>query len=148
MRNHSTTDPEVHAALQAVLEMLTDGKTEAAPPELKDDPLFQQIACYLADVQSFARAIAHGDLSQTLAEKGPLPGSLKSVQASLRHLAWQTKMINEGDMTQRVDYMDEFSAAFNALVQRLQATTAELDKCQAEPGQATEEAPAKSDVRP
>lgn len=41
---------------------------------------------------------------------------MKSLQASLRHLAWQTRQVAAGDFSQRVDFMGDFSASFNAMV--------------------------------
>lgn len=132
MSDHSNTDDSVQLALRAVLEILTTGQRENIPGELKDDAVLQQIVLYLNNVQDLARSIANGDLSQTVQEKGALAGSLKNVQASLRHLTWQTKMIAQGDYSQRVDYMGEFSMAFNELIQRLQTTAIELETKQVE----------------
>ncbi|MGB9586455.1 MAG: sensor domain-containing diguanylate cyclase, partial [Anaerolineales bacterium] len=39
---------------------------------------------------------------------------------------WQTKQVVRGDFSQRVKYMEEFSSAFNALVEQLAAMTNEL----------------------
>ena len=64
-------------------------------------------------------ALAKGDLSTQILPKGYLAGSLKTLQANLRHLTWQTQMIADGDFTQRVDFMGEFSEAFNSMVSSL-----------------------------
>jgi class 3 adenylate cyclase len=45
--------------------------------------------------------------------------SLKNVQANLRHLTWKTQQIAKGDFAQRVDFMGEFSAAFNGMALQL-----------------------------
>ena len=44
---------------------------------------------------------------------------LKSLHASLKHLTWQTRQIAQGDYNQRVDFMGEFSASFNRMVEQL-----------------------------
>jgi len=76
----------------------------------------------LADIlaaQAFALALSKGDLSPRLQAKGLMAGTLKALQANLRHLTWQTQMIAQGDFSQRVDFMGEFSESFNAMVHSL-----------------------------
>ncbi len=46
-------------------------------------------------------------------------GALKNLQAALRHLTWQAQRVAEGDFSQRVDFLGEFSCAFNWMVQKL-----------------------------
>ena len=46
--------------------------------------------------------------------------SLKNLQANLRHLTWKTQQIAGGDFTQQVDFMGDFSVAFNSMVSQLQ----------------------------
>jgi signal transduction histidine kinase/FixJ family two-component response regulator len=79
-------------------------------------------------VQEFLLAVASGDLSITLRSKGIMSGSLKTLQANLRHLTWQTQAIAKGDYTQKVDFMGEFSIAFNSMVDCLSETRESLNK--------------------
>jgi two-component system cell cycle response regulator len=82
---------------------------------------------YHQGLLNFAGAIAIGNLSfDTRLNGGPLAGSLKALHASLRHLTWQTKQIAHGDLTQRVDFMGEFSLAFNSMVESLAEARGEL----------------------
>ncbi|MBF0119902.1 MAG: response regulator [Desulfobacterales bacterium] len=53
--------------------------------------------------------------------------SLKSLQASLKHLTWTTQQISNGDFNQRVDFMGEFSDAFNTMTQQLKNSFLERD---------------------
>jgi signal transduction histidine kinase len=64
--------------------------------------------------------LSRGDLSFE-APKGKLLilQSLKNLQASLRHLTWTTQQIAKGDFSQEVDFMGEFSVAFNRMTQQL-----------------------------
>lgn len=96
----------------------------AEPPDpLPGDPEDQaRLARLLADMratQRFALALSQGDLSADLEVRGYSAGSLKSLQASLRHLTWQTAMIAKGDFSQQVDFMGDFSTSFNAMVRSL-----------------------------
>ena len=59
--------------------------------------------------------------------------SLKNLQASLRHLTWTTQQIAKGDFSREVDFMGEFSAAFNSMTHQLNDSFAQRKK-------ATEEA--------
>jgi len=82
---------------------------------------------YHQGLLNFAGAIANGNLAvETRLNGGPLAGSLKALHASLRHLTWQTKQIAHGDLTQRVDFMGEFSLAFNSMVESLAEARREL----------------------
>jgi len=87
----------------------------------------KRLTAYLGSLQRFAMALGEGDLSREPdAMVGPIAGSLKGLQASLRHLTWQTNQIAAGDFTQRVDFMGEFSKAFNSMVERLDTARSEL----------------------
>ena len=45
--------------------------------------------------------------------------SLKNLQANLRHLTWKTQQIAGGDFSQKVDFMGDFSIAFNSMALQL-----------------------------
>ena len=112
-----TPDERLNAALQALLDLLTSGTIpHQVPDQIEQNTRFQELEDFLTAIQQFALSIANGDLSPTLRLRGPLAGSLKSLQANLRHLTWQTQMVAQGDFDQRVDFMGEFSAAFNSMV--------------------------------
>jgi two-component system, cell cycle response regulator len=72
--------------------------------------------------------LANGDLSTTLGiARGPVLGSLKALQSALRHLTWQSQQVATGDFSQRVDFMGDFSRAFNAMVEELAKARTELE---------------------
>ena len=77
-------------------------------------------------------ALSNGDLSSTLRIGGMLAGSLKNLQASLRHLTWQTQMVAQGDFTQRIDFLGDFSLAFNTMVDSLRIARNQLKQHEAE----------------
>lgn len=89
------------------------------PDGLKDNLEFIKLRETLLEVREFIMALAAGDLSCSLTHKGYIPGILKGLQASLRHLTWQTGMIASGDFSQRVDFMGEFAESFNSMVRQL-----------------------------
>jgi diguanylate cyclase (GGDEF)-like protein len=68
----------------------------------------------------FAKALAKGDLSVSAPPpENELAAPLKSLHASLKHLAWQSIQVAKGDYKQRVDFMGEFSNGFNTMVEQL-----------------------------
>ncbi|MBW2439635.1 MAG: response regulator, partial [Deltaproteobacteria bacterium] len=73
--------------------------------------------------------LARGDLNFE-APKGKLIilQSLKNLQASLRHLTWTTQQIARGDFSHEVDFMGDFSAAFNSMTRQLQDSFTERKK--------------------
>jgi diguanylate cyclase (GGDEF)-like protein len=98
----------------------------APPSRLEGIEGLEDLALTLAAMRSFADRLAAGDLSGELPARGYFPGTLKMLQANLRHLAWQTSRIAAGDLTQHVDFMGDFSQAFNAMVERLKDSLAAL----------------------
>ncbi|MEJ2729027.1 MAG: response regulator [Deltaproteobacteria bacterium] len=73
--------------------------------------------------------LSKGDLSFE-APKGRLLTlqSLKNLQASLRHLTWTTQQIARGDFSHEVDFMGDFSVAFNSMTRQLKDSFAERKK--------------------
>ena len=45
--------------------------------------------------------------------------TLKHLHASLKHLTWTTQQIAKGDFSLEVDFMGDFSVAFNSMTQQL-----------------------------
>jgi len=103
--------PQIETAIQA---------------DLVPDPQSKEIEQNLLEVRQAFLALANGDLNFELNAKGILAGALKTLQANLRHLTWQTQQVAKGDFSQRVDFMGEFSTAFNLMVEQLAEMTVEL----------------------
>jgi diguanylate cyclase (GGDEF)-like protein len=120
------TSASILALLSEVLKSRT--LTMKVPDNLASNPDFVELRESLIDVRDFLLALSVGDLSRTISRKGYLPGALKALHSSLRHLTWQTGMIASGDFTQRVDFMGEFSESFNSMVRQLDETMRKLEK--------------------
>jgi len=54
--------------------------------------------------------------------------SLKSLQASLRNLTWTTQQIAKGEFDHRVDFMGDFSEAFNSMAEQLKMSFQEREE--------------------
>ena len=115
---------EIVEALHACVQSrITD---EKLPEHLTRIAGLPELYSELLLIRKFLLAVAGGDLSTELKIKGYLGGALKTLQSHLKHLSWQTQMIAGGDFTQRVDFMGDFSIAFNSMVERLDSTLRSL----------------------
>jgi|GEM_PF-3415886 len=104
-----------------ILEEMAAGRIPTAIPDTAEyAETLRRLAQYLATIQHFTLALSNGDLNQSLqGVTGPVAGGLKSLQSGLLHLTWQAKQITTGDFSQRVDFMGDFSTAFNTMVEDL-----------------------------
>lgn len=122
-------DEELIDSISAVFYHLCSGRIPAPlpiPAELPENEIRQLLTYvnrFLIEFAPFTEAmdqIARGEL-----DTRPLPGRMavvnayKTLQANLRHLTWKTQQVAGGDLTQRLDFMGDFSAAFNRMTQQL-----------------------------
>lgn len=92
------------------------------PEELQElgERLIYLTQC-IKETSSLAKAMAIGNLNVKLPPPdNEMASSLKSLHASLRHLTWQTQQVAKGDYGQKVDFMGEFSEAFNSMTSQLE----------------------------
>jgi len=125
-------------SITAALHHLRTGKVPppiAIPESLPDNELRQLITFlnrFLSEFAPFAEAmeqVARGDLeSRALLGRMQVVQSLKALQSNLRHLTYKTQQIAAGDLEQRVDFMGDFSIAFNRMTQQLKDSYQELER--------------------
>ena len=116
---------------EQMLEILSgvvfgDNLSQTVPTYIEGNPRFFHLYQALLNIRDFVLALSKGDLSSSLKQRGLLAGELKSLQANLKHLTWQAQRIATGDFTQRVDFMGEFSEAFNTMVRNLNEARQQL----------------------
>jgi len=75
----------------------------------------------LSVLTNAAYHLSIGDMDDPIIAKLPACHHLKNLQATLRHLTWQTGQIAKGDFSQRVEFLGEFSLSFNWMVEQLEA---------------------------
>jgi adenylate cyclase len=76
--------------------------------------------------ESMAR-VAQGELDiRPMAGSMAVTHSFKALQSNLKHLTWKTQQIAAGDLEQKVDFMGDFSIAFNTMTQQLKDSRAQL----------------------
>lgn len=96
------------------------------PEEFADDKTFVSLHDTLVGLRRHMASISRGILLNDVQERGFMAGMLKAHLANLRHLTWQVEQVSQGDFTQRVDFMGEFSKAFNSMVVQLDTTLSNL----------------------
>ena len=94
---------------------------ETLPQDFRDlGQGLQYLAECTSETRKFAQALSRGDLDTPPPSSGnEIAAPLKSLHASLTHLTWQSQQVALGDYKQRVDFMGDFSVAFNTMVQQL-----------------------------
>lgn len=71
-------------------------------------------------VSNFMTLMSKGELNFTPTKsKMRINQSFKHIRSNLKHLTWKTAQIANGDFSQKVDYMGEFSESFNRMTQQL-----------------------------
>ena len=74
-------------------------------------------------------ALSRGDLDLDVpAGRMHVLQSFKNLHANLRHLTWKTQQIAGGDLSQHVDFMGDFSAAFNSMTNQLREAFAKIKR--------------------
>ena len=78
--------------------------------------LAKSIECF----KSYANELSMGNLSVEFPSKENLfCAPLKNLHANLNHLTWQAQQIAGGDYSQHIDYLGDFSVAFNQMITQL-----------------------------
>jgi len=103
------------------------------PDDLLDNEVRQLITYinrFLVEFTPFAEAmehLAHGELdTRPLLGRMNVVHSYKALQSNLRHLTWKTQQIAGGDLEQKIDFMGDFSEAFNRMTQQLKESYEQL----------------------
>jgi diguanylate cyclase (GGDEF)-like protein len=118
----------VNEATRNLLKELAAGRIpDDVSVDCEERDTLERLVAQAREARGLALALAEGNLSApTPAGTGAVLGSLKALHANLRHLTWQTQQVASGDFAQRVDFMGDFSRAFNDMVEQLAAARADL----------------------
>ena len=102
---------------------------ETLPEDFKDfGSGLQYFTECVVSSKILAQALSKGDLTGELPpSSNEIAAPLKSLHATLKHLTWQAQQIAQGDYSQRVDFMGDFSVAFNAMVEQLAERERDLE---------------------
>lgn len=110
-----------------LLTKATPPERPVVAPEIEEQQILEKLEKNIFELRNFSSALSKGELQTYAQEKGFVLSNLKALHANLRHLTWQTKQIAEGDFTQKVDFLGDFSDSFNEMTLRLNDYTAQLE---------------------
>jgi adenylate cyclase len=103
------------------------------PDDLPDNEIRQVLTYvnrFLVEFAIFTESmaqVAQGELDiRPMAGRMAVTHSFKALQSNLKHLTWKTQQIAAGDLEQKVDFMGDFSIAFNTMTQQLKDSRAQL----------------------
>jgi adenylate cyclase len=103
------------------------------PEDLPDNEIRQLITYvnrFLVEFANFGEAmeqIAQGELdTRPVFGRMAVAHAFKALQSNLRHLTWKTQQVAAGDLEQQVDFMGDFSTAFNSMTQQLKDSREQL----------------------
>lgn len=79
--------------------------------------MMNQLIDCMREIHDFIVPLSRGELYDNKPQTGNfLASPFKELHSRLLHLTWQAKQVAKGDYEQRVDFMGDFSAAFNDMV--------------------------------
>jgi diguanylate cyclase (GGDEF)-like protein len=113
-------------------KVIMESKTPVLPPEYASWDTFNSLYQHTTEIKNALGNFAKGDLDLRLVKKGATSGSLKAILANLSHLAWQFKVAASGDYSHSVDFMGDFSEAFNLMTSSLRSHEREIQEKQKE----------------
>lgn len=122
----SSCDYLALAVIQHIDKLISNSEPPLLPPELADNKAMQEIHAKFLILREHLAGVLKGDLSQEVSARGYIAGLLKGHLANLRHLTWQVEQVAKGDFSQRVEFMGEFSKAFNNMTWQLDSTLTSL----------------------
>lgn len=103
--------------LQGRIPTRFDSTTIERADDRKFAESMNQLITFMEEIHQFINPLARGELSEiNLSAKNFLASPFKELHSRLYHLTWQAKQVADGDYGQRVDFMGEFSEAFNAMI--------------------------------
>jgi len=118
---------DLEEVVAAIASTLQTGRRPQLSERILAAGRMDDVLDQLVEIASFAVALSKGDLGEELRRSGVVAGSLKGLQGALRHVSWQAQRVAGGDLSQHMDFMGDFAAAFNSMVEALAEARAALE---------------------
>lgn len=116
----SAAASRLHDLLQGKIPPPLPEPDDAAPEERELIRTVNKLIDAVAEIQRFILPLSQGELQKEIPRTGNfLSSPFKELHARLMHLTWQTEQVARGDYNQRIDFMGNFSTAFNTMVATL-----------------------------
>ncbi len=129
-------EEELIDKITATFHQLRTGKVPPPipiPDDLPDNEIRQLLSFvnrFLVEFAIFSESmvqIGQGELDiRPLTGRMAVTHSFKALQSNLKHLTWKTQQIAGGDLEQKVDFMGDFSTAFNTMTRQLKDSREQL----------------------
>lgn len=103
-------------------------ESDEIPENIRHVGGMQQLYELLWGIRRITEALGKGELTYNCNERGYVIGSLKALQANLRHLTWQARCIAKGEYRHRANFLGDFSTAFNTMVEELDKSVSKLTR--------------------
>ncbi|MFH2091587.1 MAG: hypothetical protein ABIJ31_04415 [Pseudomonadota bacterium] len=85
--------------------------------EQKLADMLNQLIRFMQEIHDFIIPLSKGELANIkLSPKNFFGSPFKELHSRLLHLTWQANQVANGDYSQRVDFMGDFSEAFNNMI--------------------------------
>ncbi|MDR0718005.1 MAG: GGDEF domain-containing protein [Treponema sp.] len=111
-----------YPALEHIRRLLKDNVPPPLEGELVELPYFKEIHEELKGIREIMYSFSAGDFSPCIKVRGIIPGCMKALQSRLQHMIWQVQQVQNGDFSQKVEFLGEFSDAFNRMTAQLNST--------------------------
>ena len=103
--------------LQGKIPAKIDLRERDNESETKFGEMLNQLINFMQQIHEFIIPLSQGELQDIrLPAKNFLASPFKELHSQLLHLTWQTEQVANGDYKQRVDFMGDFSKAFNSMI--------------------------------
>ncbi|AEF80575.1 GGDEF domain-containing protein [Leadbettera azotonutricia] len=109
-------------ALEHIWKLLKENSIPPLEGDMAEIPVLNDIHNDLKTIREIMLSFSSGDFSPPVTVRGIIPGCMKALQSRLQHLIWQVKMVEQGDFTQKIEFLGEFSEAFNRMTTQLDNT--------------------------
>ena len=97
-------------------EEIDPGKI-AGERELYLANMLNKLITFMQEVHDFIIPLSKGELADIkISPKNFFGSPFKELHSRLLHLTWQANQVANGDYSQRVDFMGDFSEAFNTMI--------------------------------
>ena len=111
--------------------------------------MLNQLITFMQETHDFIIPLSKGELAEKkISPKNFFGSPFKELHSRLLHLTWQAKQVASGDFSQRVDFMGDFSEAFNSMIISLDNNEKLLKRKIAELEKALEEIKTLSGIIP
>ena len=103
--------------LQGKIPEKIDAGKVADESKQKLAEMVNQLITFMQEVHDFTIPLSKGELAEIkISPKNFFGSPFKELHSRLLHLTWQAKQVANGDFSQRVDFMGDFSEVFNSMI--------------------------------